>query len=79
MFCCFALCDVVSVVLYCTVIVWLNSEFWGIDVREVVYMVLYMVWDIVWVVMSVVCMWGVEGADGGPQCSSFVGVSPYKC
>ena len=49
LFCCFVLCDVVSVVGLPTVIVWLNSDFCnvsvGIDVCEVVYMVLYMAWD----------------------------------
>ena len=48
LFYCFILCNVVSGVWLLVVIVWLNSEFsglLGIDVCEVVCMVLYMVWD----------------------------------
>ena len=36
------------------VIVLPTSEFFSVDVCEVVYLGLYMIWDILWVVMGVV-------------------------
>ena len=63
--CCFVLCNVVPVVWLLAVIVWLNSELVslvGIDVCDVVYMVLYVAWDILHCVIGVVCArWGVDG------------------